>query len=380
MTRKIIAVLIGLFGLALVGALIYFGWSFIRAGTFFGGGEERPAPPSAAAGPFTVVSLGPVFDYFQTQSGIIVLKENGEVLRAKDGTEEVLSPASSDVPFMASISFDKQYLLVGFGTKDFPQFSIYDISKKTWLPLRIGEGTSPVADAVWAPQGLRVAFLEKSGDQWSLGTISFAAPQTPKGATTTTPSPGALVNPVIRRLATLAILDARLTWVIPEKIYLTSIPSAFSRGFLMEYDLQKNVARLLFSDELGLSLRFRGDGALGVKFSLRGQTPSLVSVDGSAKTLRALPFITLPEKCAISETILYCAVPALPVGAQLPDDYHQKAFAVRDALVMMSLSDGTVVTLADQNVAELDATHLTVTNDDLFFINEHDKKLYSIAR
>src|SRR3989344_91993 len=119
MTRKVIPLLVGLFGLALLSALAYFGWNLIPTGSIFGGRDEGPAAPAAPAGPFVTISAGPVLDYFPTQDGIVVLKENGEVSLAENGGEEVLSPASSDVPFAASISFDKKYLLVGFGTKDF---------------------------------------------------------------------------------------------------------------------------------------------------------------------------------------------------------------------------------------------------------------------
>ena len=382
MTRKVIALLVGLFGLALLGALAYFGWNLIRTGSIFGGPEEGPAAPAEPAGPFVTISAGPVLDYFPTQDGIVVLKENGEVSLAENGGEEVLSPASSDVPFAASISFDKQYLLVGFGTKDFPQFSIYDIGKKIWQPLRGGsaEGAEPVGAAVWAPQGLRVAYLKKAGEQWSLELLDFAAPKQPKGAATSTPA-DPLSNPSVKKLATLALLDAKLDWIVPEKLYLTSTPSAFDRGFLMEYDLQKNTVRSLLSDEAGLSLRWREDGGLGAKFSLRGQTPTFVGIDGSGKTLGSLPFITLPEKCAFSDTLLYCGVPTLlPQGTQLPDDYHQKAFPVRDAILKASLDQGTFVTLANAGAGALDATHLAVSGNDLLFVNEYDKKLYRMAR
>ena len=382
MTRKIPAILIGLFGLALLGVLVYFGWNLIRTGSIFGGPEEGPAAPAEPAGPFVTVSAGPVFDYFPLQDGIVVIKEDGEVSLAKNGGTEVLSPASSDVPFTASISFDKQYLLIGFGTKDFPQFSIYDLGKKTWQPLRgvSAEGAEPIGAAVWAPQGLRLAYLEKAGAQWSLNLLDFAAPKQPKGAATSTPA-DPLGNPSVKKLATLALLDAKLDWIVPEKLYLTSLPSAFDRGFLTEYDLQKNTVRSLLSDEAGLSLRWREDGGLGAKFSLRGQTPTLVGIDGSGKTLGALPFITLPEKCAFSGTLLYCGVPAaLPQGTQLPDDYHQKSFLVRDAILKASLDQGTVVTLADAGDGVLDATHLAVSGNDLLFVNEYDKKLYSLPR
>lgn len=382
MTRKITAILIGLFGLALLGVLVYFGWNLIRTGSIFGGPEEGPAVPAEPAGPFVTISAGPVFDYFPTQDGIVMLKENGEVSFAKNGGEETLSPASSDVPFTASLSFDKQYLLVGFGTKDFPQFSIFALGKKTWQPLRSGApaDASAIGAAVWAPQGLRIAYLEKAGGQWSLNLIDFAAPKQPKGAATSTPA-DPLANPSVKKLATLALLDAKLDWIVPEKLYLTSIPSAFDRGFLMEYDLQKNMVRSLLSDEAGLSLRWREDGGLGAKFSLRGQTPTLVGIDGSGKTLGALPFVTLPEKCVFSDTVLYCGVPVtLPQGTRLPDDYHQKAFPVRDAILKASLDQGTVATLVDADAAILDATHLTVSGNDLLFVNEYDKKLYRIPR
>lgn len=380
MTRKIVAALIGLVGLAVLGALVYFAWNFIQTGSLFGGLAEQPSPAEQPAGPFTAVSPGPVFDYFPTQNGILVIKESGEVSLVQGGGESMVSPASSDQPFRASISFDKQYLLVGFGSRDFPQFSIYDVAGKIWLPLRIGAGTSPIADAVWASQGLRIAFLEKSGDQWSLGVVDFAAPRQPKGAATTTPA-DPLSNPSVKRHATLSILDAQLEWLLPEKVYLASVPSAFDRGFLMEYDLQKNTARLLLSNEAGLSTRWRDGGGLGVKFSLRGRTPSLVGIDGNAKTLGAIPLITLPEKCVLHETLLYCAVPsALPLGTQLPDDYHQKAFPVRDALVRASLGEGTVTTLVEAQSATLDAFRLKISGSDLFFVNDHDKKLYRMAR
>jgi len=388
MTRKITAILIGIFGLALLGVLVYFGWNLISTGSIFGGPEEGPVVPSEPAGPFRVVSPGPVFDYFPTQDGIVVLKENGEVSLARNGgasaSEEVLSPASSDVPFAASISFDKQYLLVGFGTKDFPQFSIYDLAKKIWQPLRSGpaEGAEPIGAAVWAPQGLRIAYLEKAGAQWSLYLIDFAAPKQPKGAGTATTTPAnPLLNPSVKKLSTLALLDAELDWIVPEKLYLKSIPSAFDRGFLMEYNLLTNTARFLLSDAAGFSIRWRAGGGLGAQFSLRGQTPLFTAVDGSTQTLGALPFITLPEKCVFSDTLLYCGVPALlPQGTVLPDDYHQKAFPVRDAILKASLDQGTVATLLDNSATALDATHLAVSGDDLLFVNEYDKKLYRMPR
>jgi len=83
----------------------------------------------------------------------------------------------------------------------------------------------------------------------------------------------------------------------------------------------------------------------------------------------------------LSDTLLYCGVPTLlPQGTQLPDDYHQKAFPVRDAILKASLDQGTFVTLANAGAGALDATHLAVSGNDLLFVNEYDKKLYRMAR
>ena len=105
----------------------------------------------------------------------------------------------------------------------------------------------------------------------------------------------------------------------------------------------------------------------------------LKPTDKDLPTIR-LPFITLPEKCTIGDTNLYCAAPVnITDKILLPDDYLKKKFYSDDVIYEYALDKKSIRTIfrLSQDSA-IDAINLKIIGDKLFFINRYDNYVYSI--
>ena len=137
----------------------------------------------------------------------------------------------------------------------------------------------------------------------------------------------------------------------------------------------------LFANSFGLMLKWPIGGDSGLLFNSAKNQISLI--DSNAKKKADIEILTLPDKCFINSTMIYCAVmqnysDVLPKPA-LPDDYFKKAFYSVDKIYAIGITDNSSeIILSNEELPIVDAVNLSLSGNNLLFINRYDDKVYSL--
>ena len=346
----------------------------------------------------------PVTDYFvDAKSTATFVQPDGQILKMGGGNAETLSASVIQNIARASFSFDGKKVLVTMGSSSENQTSIFDAVQKTWQPL-----PQSVNGPVWSPDNYQVAYF--SGASGTDGSILFLLDA--GGSTSTKP----------KVLLTLHQEDMTLDWLAPNRILIADKTSALSNSSVWSFDPVKKIISPVIQDQPGLETVWSSSPAqFGLMFSANqnqeGGRLRLVNASGNA--LKQLSFLTLPSKCVFydklvsasaqsasstaktststlassssaspaaseilkSQTMLICAVPrdqlALSINT-LPDAYQEKALFTSDDFFEINVNDGNVKTVFSDPAKNLDASNIKVFNQNIFFINRFDKKVYSL--
>lgn len=102
---------------------------------------------------------------------------------------------------------------------------------------------------------------------------------------------------------------------------------------------------------------------------------------------KILPWNTLPEKCAWSNTdgkIVYCAVPKNIESGEYPDTWYQGLTNFNDEIWMVNTNTGAATLVSDLEKAsgrKIDAVELKIDKNDnqLFFTNKTDLTLWNLG-
>jgi len=178
----------------------------------------------------------------------------------------------------------------------------------------------------------------------------------------------------IKKVGRLNLEDVVLIWGKPDDVFIVEKPSALLPASAWAFNLKNKTLRSLVKNERGLTLIWSPQGQSSLKFS-EGRL-FLIKDDG--QTI-ALPFITLPNKCAfLNENKFYCALPRdIPPRTILPDDYLKHRMVSRDEILAVSLEPAETKTIFSEAVP-FDAFNLKIINGQLFFINRRDQRVYKI--
>lgn len=299
--------------------------------------------------------------YYLKNGAAIGLGANGQVLSIKDGSASTLNAATfNEIILEAKPSPDGRWILEKWGSGQNPRFSVYDTQNNAWTPLTIVAFES----MDWSPAESRLAYLERVNGKVNLGIMDLAKKSNGGFARATVTS--------------LNIQDVELAWVATNEILLSEKPSARVPGSVWKFKLNTHRLEPLILEQSGLWVEWDKGSGYGVRFDRdRSQNRfSLVGDDGT--TFATPPFVTMPDKCAISNAALYCAVPQTPLtGKELPDDYLKRAFYTNDAFFRVDIESGEIMMLF-AGAAVIDAINLQVDGNKLYFINRYDRKLYSL--
>ena len=344
-----ITIILIIIGIAVIAGLAYYGWGFVRELLFVS--EESPVGVTDES-PTVLrqVFQNPAINYWL---GYYIDFE-GNIIKVGGSEEEVVgrvnaAPILSVLPSQSGIE-----AVVAFGNPHNPQFSVFNASTTEWRPL--GPETRAIA---WSPDGLRLASIESINGVTSIFTS------------------GANGNKG-NKIMDISLVDVGLEWIYENKILITEKPSALLTGSIWVIDV-KNKTIQLAAEAKGLILKQHQNK--GIMFSVVDGFPliELKTTDKDLPTIR-LPFITLPEKCTIGDTNLYCAAPVnITDKILLPDDYLKKKFYSDDVIYEYALDKKSIRTIfrLSQDSA-IDAINLKIIGDKLFFINRYDNYVYSI--
>ena len=173
-----------------------------------------------------------------------------------------------------------------------------------------------------------------------------------------------------------------LNWISQNKITLVPKPSAFYPASIWAVDVVKKTLSRLTSEENGLNgliVNWSSDGKIGLQFSssMEGRSRILNLINDQGEIMANFEFVTLPEKCFVSDPKIYCAIPqSIPDKSALPDDYLKNAVYFVDSLYQIDITSNSFERIFDGNASAIDAINLNFVDGKLFFINKYDSKLY----
>jgi len=351
------------------------------------GGGTQPAPGAPQAGlPQLGLKFGPVsdlsaVDYYAASDGSITfIQDDGEIKMVGGGKTDSLSPAKIEDILYGSFSYDGKKIIAASGNPEAQDINLFDTENNGWRQVSV-RGTS----FVWSPSDYRIAYLAKEGSSYSAYSLD-----------TKNKSSGP------QKLFSLKMLDIYVLWPSPNTILVAQKPSALVAGTVLSYDIKKKTFAVLAADKFGAEVAWGNAAGEGLLFggNVNGQGGSLGLIDLTGVAVHGLNFLTLPTKCGfhgesknvgvssgtktLTQTsyFLDCAVPrdqdALR-GTPLPDGYYQKSFFAADDILKISLADGTIYPVFDDQNKYIDAYDLKYAGGKIYFINRYDKKIYFVS-
>ncbi|MBI5079203.1 hypothetical protein HZB06_00805 [Candidatus Wolfebacteria bacterium] len=347
-----------------VGAGVYFAWKKSKEIL------EPPAvnlpavdynlPLATSTAPkLTALTDQPVFGYWLSiatsspEAEIFYLNQNGLILKAKDGDDEIISDREIKNLRTYEANAKRSKVLVRSGFLTASVFEIFNLETKVWQLLE------NVFVAAFSPDGTKIAYLD-ANNNLIVKNLTDKKQKTEK-------------------IMSFNQTDFDLKWPVADKILLVSRPSASVRGEIWEANVKKKTLRL-FADGNGLTVNWSKDGALGLKFSVNQKNEiklNLIDAEGAIKA--DLGFSTLADKCLINLAKIYCAVPKNYNSVKepvLPDDYLKRAVYSDDAIYEIDLTENSSKKILDENRLAIDAVNFSLSGNRLFFVNRYDNKLY----
>jgi len=390
--KKSIIIISIILGVIAMGLGVYFAWKKSRAiltppvsnqqPTTY---NQQPANLQTTTGSqqrLKILSDQPIFDYwiYSTSSAqVFYLNQEGKIFKVKENADdEAITSEPIENLQMIKSSSDGKWVLIKSGDFISPKFTIFNSETKIFelLPENITAAAfSPDGSAPLTTSGSKIAYLEKPG---SNSVISNLVIKDLIGA-----------KPKTVKVLSFSQKDFDLDWISAEKIVLIPKPSAFYQASAWIVDTKKKTINPInplgqtgsISPINGLMIKWSRNGKVGLQFSSQpeGREGRLNLINEEGVIQAGLDFITLPDKCFISEPKIYCAIPKdIPAKTILPDDYLKKAVYFRDAIYQIDINQNTITEVFTETEPAIDATHLNLVNNKLLFINRYDDKLYSI--
>lgn len=343
-------------------------------------GPEAPAPKPAAVLPdkLKVLSDKEIFDYWVTTElnastsllsvSYYYLTPQGEILEAREDIDNPV--ATQPIKDLQTIipSYNGALVLVSFGSRLYPQWSILNVKERSWQPLPLN-----IRSATFSPDGTQLALLISTDGKSDLIIQDLSAQ--PK-------SGGKLKS---RKLLSLYQQGLSLLWRASDKIILSERPSDLTKSSAWQVDTKTGGIVPLMENMNGLAVQWSKDGKMGVIYShYPSQSPILSIIDAKGKTLSTLDFIAPPDKCVFNSERLFCSVPDFRIASyqtsSLLDGYLKKSSYFSDTLYEYRQNAPGFFSSAKgiSYGKPIDATHLTALNNQLLFVNRLDQKLYKL--
>lgn len=379
---KIFRVLIVILIIAAIGVGIYYFWNWINAkGGVLGLINQGPTPTTSvietttestttastvttneteAQNPETITQKlsilinSPVFGYWlnNKDNSIYFANLNGQLIKiSPTGSRTMISNQALTNLHEISFSADGSWALAEFNYPQKPVLSIFSVASSSWNPLANG-----TISAGFSPDSKKIIF----SDSAALKTMDLATKK-------------------ITEIQKMSQVGLKLNWVQENTLLLNTDPSIESNGRLYVFDIKNKTIKTIINGEFGLDINWSANASLGIKLSNTERVPKLTLIDNLGITLANFPFITIPEKCLIESSKLYCGIPKnIPQGSVFPDDYYKNKVYFVDDIYEIDLSTNKTTKLFDGNEIAIDAYNLKLKDNALLFINKYDNKVYSL--
>lgn len=326
--------------------------------------DNTPSPSaSSSQGGVIPQELKPIFQesvlaYRVYQGGALAVDLSGKIVQTDGKNEVILSSSSVPSIFSASISYDRNFVLIGLGEINSPQFRIWNAQKNTWRFLPSGTFSASLSPATH-----QLAYLEKAATGVRLSVLNLDSALS-KGTAA----------------ATLPLEDVYINWVSTDKIELKEKGALLAPSSEFIFNLPRKTASVVVKEKNGLDILWAPSAKTALVLLGQARGGNMFLVDTAGQVLQTLSFLTIPEKCAWSgDQILFCALPQNrdALKTQLPDSFYKKSFFTDDNFYKINTVNGDVEPVLE-NKNNLDAESLAIFGDSLYFINRLDEKLYSL--
>jgi hypothetical protein len=362
--KKYLKILLILLVVAAIGAGIYFYFFTDRRqdlqeliGSVFPTSErtgELPTPGQEVVElKLQLSATTPIFDYWINSDGIIYyLNEFGQVIKRNGETEELLNSQTISGLNKILPSSDGSAIIAKFNYPSSPIFSIFNTDTTNWQPLPAG-----TIAAAWSPDSNIIIYANgQSLNRFNLDT----------NATT--------------KIIDLTQKEIDLDWVLASTLLISVPPTIELQSSIWSLNLNTLTLTPIIRNEFGLNIKWYSNSEFGIKLHDEKRQPIISLIDKTGSVLESFNFVTLPSKCLIEARKIYCAVPTnIDEGLELPDDYYKKAVYFSDRFYEIDLTGAGVFELVTEAPGWImDAEHLEIHNNRLYFKNRLDNGLYSL--
>lgn len=321
----------------------------------------------------TSFSSVPVVNYFlESSASALLIQTDGQILRLQNNDGEVLSASPLANLIKADFSHDGEKILVEFGSSLEPQFSVFDVSDKSWRPL-----PAEVREAAWSPSDYRVVYLAQRSGGLSLGFVDM------KNS-----------NPTLKDAQVLNAFGVELHWIKDGEVFVKEKSSTGTQTRLWKF----SIAGRTLKEEVESDSYFETNWSASGEKRLDFLTGKLTLRDNQEDSSKTISFKTLPSKCGFgdergveqgetsntqgalaNQEILVCAVPKdsrIWESTGMPDDYSKRGVFTLDNIYKIRLDDGAVSKILEGE--NIDAENLKLLGRKVFFVNRYDSRIYSV--
>ncbi|MCP6720112.1 MAG: hypothetical protein KJI72_02170 [Patescibacteria group bacterium] len=282
----------------------------------------------------------------------------GRVFSAKAGPDLEISQQTINALNFTQVELEAKQVLASFGDPRVPQWGIFDVIDGVWRPL-----PSEIVNATWGVNNDKLIAVIKNENELNLVEVDLSR------------NPPAYET-LIRDFR---LKDIKMTHIPPDRLIISEAPSASYTGRIWQLDLTTLSFNLLIAPEQGLTTIWSGDKRFAFLF---GADSGFLILNDNFQIALPTPFSTLPQKCNVSASKIYCFVPQnVPLDVNLPDDYLQKKFYSIDDLFALDIESGSVERILTSNTGgfpAIDAKNVQPLDDRLYFINRYDNYLYEL--
>lgn len=294
----------------------------------------------------------PIFDYWinAKDNNIYYVESNGVITKLSADSKKIVSNQTLENLHSVTPSKDGNMALFELYYPQKPIFTIFSASTTNWYPLT--EGT---VSADFSPNNKEIAFLGNTGLR-ILDLTSFKIKDVQK-------------------------MDQffDIKWAKENTMLFYEKPSVEIPGYLYSFDIINKTIKKIIGEENGLNINWSNSYEFGLKLNSVNKKAQLSLIDINGVSIMNMSFITVPSKCLVGASKIYCGIPKnIRDGIVLPDNYFTREDYFIDDIFELDLPTGNITKLLDGSAAILDIFDLKIKDGALLFINRYDNKLYSL--
>lgn len=229
-----------------------------------------------------------------------------------------------------------------------------------------------ISDVIWLPAGNQIAyhFIDK---QKNVGNLATSLPD----------------GRGWKKIMDLNISEIILKQIPGQsKISFSLEPSAYRESPLQVISTLGGNPAIVSTDKFGLDAKWSPDGKKAVISSTKkvaGNSVVLSVINDAGDELGDLGIATVVDKVVWSddgEYLYYASPESIPENAAMPDDYLDKKIRTSDTFwrVSVTTKQKEQLTFKNESTVTYDAINLFLSpkEDQIFFVNRDDDKLYTV--